>query len=279
MLGGRIALDGIDLMTLTPGQLRALRGAEAGMVFQNPMTSFDPLRTLGDHLAEGLRAHGVPGATIPGRCPSALRQAELPQPGSQSRRHPHELSGGMRQRGLIALAIANEPRLLIADEPTTALDVTIQAQILDLFGRISGGGPGEDGDAGEGDRSDARRGLGLLLVSHNLGVVRQVCSRVIVMYGGRIVEDAPVDEIFREPAPSLHPRPAAGHAARVRAPRPPPDDPGQPVDITQPAGRLRLRAALPDPARLAPRPTCRRWSTIDGGRRVAVLRRRGRPAS
>jgi peptide/nickel transport system ATP-binding protein len=223
-LAGAVSLAGRDLLAMSEVELRAVRGVQAGMVFQNPMTSFDPLRTLGDHLAEGLRAHGATSrGAIRERAVAALGEAEMPQPRDQARRHPHELSGGMRQRGLIALAIENHPRLLIADEPTTALDVTIQAQILELFGRISAGDP--------------NRGMGLLLVSHNLGVVRQLCTRVMVMYAGRIVEDAPADELFAEPR---HPYTRALLEVTPRV-----DSPrgrlrtvaGQPLDITQmPAG-------------------------------------------
>ncbi len=235
-LAGSVSLGGQDLLAMSEVQLRAIRGAEAGMVFQNPMTSFDPLRTLGDHLAEGLRAHGTTSREqIRDRSLRALAEAEMPHPADQARRHPHELSGGMRQRGLIAMAIENEPRLLIADEPTTALDVTIQAQILELFGRISS--------------ADAQRGMALLLVSHNLGVVRQLCTRVIVMYGGRIVEDAPADELFAEPR---HPytRALLDVTPRVDSPRGPLRTiAGQPVDIT----RLPTGCAFLDrcPARIA----------------------------
>ncbi|MER7003863.1 ABC transporter ATP-binding protein [Dactylosporangium sp. NPDC000555] len=183
---GQILLDGTDVSQLPESRLRPLRGSRAGMVFQDPLTSFDPLRTLGDHLSEGLRAHGErTRAGRRDRAIQALRSVGMPAPASQLGRRPHELSGGLRQRGLIALGLSNQPRLLIADEPTTALDVTIQAQIMDLFATIGEPGPRQD--------------LGLVTVSHNLGLIRQLCTRVIVMYAGRIVEDSPAEEFFATP--------------------------------------------------------------------------------
>ena len=138
---GSITIDGIELSDLPEERMRRLRGSKAGMVFQDPLTSFDPLRTLGDHLSEGLRAHGeTDRGRRRDRAVQALRSVGMPAPLSQLARRPHELSGGMRQRGLIALGLSNNPLLLIADEPTTALDVTIQAQIMELFATI--GTPG-----------------------------------------------------------------------------------------------------------------------------------------
>ena len=184
--GGTVTLDGINLSDLPEERLRPLRGSRAGMVFQDPLTSFDPLRTLGNHLSEGLRAHGERDSRRRrDRALKVLRSVGLPAPEQLLGRRPHELSGGMRQRGLIALGLSNEPRLLIADEPTTALDVTIQAQIMELFASIGAPGPRAD--------------LGLVIVSHNLGLVRQLCTRVIVMYAGSIVEDSPVEEFFAAP--------------------------------------------------------------------------------
>ncbi len=197
---GTITLDGTDLSELPEERMRRLRGATAGMVFQDPLTSFDPLRTLGDHLSEGLRAHGVPDRERRrSRAVEALRSVGMPAPLSQLARRPHELSGGMRQRGLIALGLSNNPRLVIADEPTTALDVTIQAQIMELFAAIGAPGPQQD--------------LGLVIVSHNLGLIRQLCTRVIVMYAGRIVEDSPAEQFFAQPR---HPYAAALRDATPR---------------------------------------------------------------
>jgi len=183
---GQIVLDGVDLTTLSESEMRKVRGDQAAMVFQDPMRSFDPQRTIGYHLREGLEAHR-PGMSRKERQAIAVQQlksTELPEPEYQARRYPHELSGGMRQRAMLALALENSPVLLIADEPTTALDVTIQAQILRLFA----------------DRlSDELSAGALVLISHDLAVVRQVCSRIAVMYAGRIVEDAPTEQIFNDP--------------------------------------------------------------------------------
>ncbi len=196
-LSGEIVLDGQDISTLGSQGLRRIRGAEAGMVFQDPLRAFDPLRTIGYHLAEGLRAHGAPQRSgWVERASAVLRSVGMPSPREQLRRRPHELSGGMQQRSLIALGVENDPELLIADEPTTALDVTIQAQIIELFKEIGAPGPWQR--------------MALLIVSHNVGLVRQLCTRVIVMYAGRIVEDAPVEEFFTQPR---HPYGAALLAA------------------------------------------------------------------
>jgi peptide/nickel transport system ATP-binding protein len=217
-LSGTVRLLGEPLESIDRDRLRHLRGGAAAMVFQDPNTSFDPLRTSGDHLAEGRKAHGGRGRdALRSRAVQVLRAVGMPTPESQLRRYPHELSGGMRQRSLIALGLQNDPRLLIADEPTTALDVTIQAQILELLQSIA--------------TADAANGMGLVLVSHNLGLVRQLCTRVIVMYGGRIVEDAPAEAVFAEPR---HPYALALLAAtpRIGAPRGSVTPiPGQPVDV------------------------------------------------
>ncbi|MEV0129675.1 ABC transporter ATP-binding protein [Dactylosporangium sp. NPDC050688] len=197
---GSVTIDGIELSDLPEERMRRLRGSKAGMVFQDPLTSFDPLRTLGDHLSEGLRAHGeTDRGRRRDRAVQALRSVGMPAPRSQLARRPHELSGGMRQRGLIALGLSNNPLLLIADEPTTALDVTIQAQIMELFATIGTPGPQAD--------------MGLVIVSHNLGLIRQLCTRVIVMYGGRIVEDSPAPDFFARPR---HPYAAALRDATPR---------------------------------------------------------------
>jgi peptide/nickel transport system ATP-binding protein len=215
---GTISLLGEPLESIDRDRLRQLRGGAAAMVFQDPNTSFDPLRTIGDPRSEGRRAHGGRGRdTIRSRAVQVLRSVGMPTPESQLRRYPHELSGGMRQRSLIALGLQNSPRLLIADEPTTALDVTIQAQILELLGSIA--------------TADTADPMGLVLVSHNLGLVRQLCTRVIVMYGGRIVEDAPAEALFAEPR---HPYALAllGATPRIGAPRGSVTPiPGQPVDV------------------------------------------------
>ncbi len=188
VLGGAIRFAGDDVLAMGPAALDTLRRGGIGMVFQDPATYLNPVFTIGQQMAEVLRAHA--GAT--GRRPGAeafrarsialLRQVQLPEPESLLFRYPHTLSGGMRQRVLIAMALAGEPRLLVADEPTTALDVTVQRQVLDLIVELIAG-----------------MRLTLLLVTHDLGVVGAVCRRVVVMYAGCVVEDAPADRIFLSP--------------------------------------------------------------------------------
>jgi peptide/nickel transport system ATP-binding protein len=182
-LSGTVRLLGEPLESIDRDRLRHLRGGAAAMVFQDPNTSFDPLRTIGDHLAEGRRAHGGRGRdALRSRAVQVLRAVGMPTPESQLRRYPHELSGGMRQRSLIALGLQNDPRLLIADEPTTALDVTIQAQILALLKTLV-----------------VEHGTALIMITHDLGVVAGLCDVVNVLYAGRVVERAGRHEIFADP--------------------------------------------------------------------------------
>lgn len=176
---GTIRLDGIDIVPLSHAARRAIRGRRIGMVFQDPSSFLDPLLTAGRHIKESFRAHGVTDR-LDGRVAAALTRVDLAE--SAARRFPHELSGGQRQRVLIAAALAMDPAVLVADEPTTALDVTVQAGILDLLRREA-----------------ADRGLGVMLITHDLGVVAETCDRVAVMYAGRIVEQGEVREIFRAP--------------------------------------------------------------------------------
>ena len=182
VLGGSIAFDGADVLTMDGAALRRLRGAGIGMVFQDPATYLNPVFTIGSQLSDVLRAHGVTGRrAVRDRSLALLSAVELRDAGLLAC-YPHELSGGMRQRVLIAQALAGNPRLLLADEPTTALDVTIQGQILALIGDLV-----------------ARLGLTLLLISHDLGVIGASCRRVVVMYAGAIVEDAPAVSLFAGP--------------------------------------------------------------------------------
>lgn len=183
---GRIVLQGADLTAMSDREMGKIRGDRAGMVFQDPMTSFDPQRTIGYHLRAGLQAHRreMTRAERQEVVVEQLRRTGLPEPEYQANRYPHELSGGMRQRSMLALALENSPALLLADEPTTALDVTIQAQILRLFADLL---------------EDEALGAAMILISHDLAVVRQVCSRILVMYAGRIVEDAPAEQLFADP--------------------------------------------------------------------------------
>jgi len=181
--GGRILLEGTDVLALDPEALRALRGDRVGMVFQEPMTSLNPVFTIGDQIAEVLVIHrDQTRAAARARAAALLDLVGIPAAAAQLDRYPHQLSGGQRQRVMIAMALACDPILLVADEPTTALDVTVQAQILALIDRL-------------------RRDLGMacLLITHDLGVVSEVCDRAAVMYAGRIVEEAAVDRLFAAP--------------------------------------------------------------------------------
>ncbi len=181
--GGRISFEGQDLAALGDAALRAVRGDRIGMIFQEPMTSLNPVFTIGNQIAEVLRIHRAQGrAAALRRAAELLDLVGLPAAASQLQRYPHQLSGGQRQRVMIAMALACAPKLLIADEPTTALDVTVQAQILELIAKL-------------------RRELGMavLLITHDLGVVAEFCDRVAVMYAGRIVEEAPAARLFAQP--------------------------------------------------------------------------------
>ncbi len=183
---GSIFFEGRDLLTLPEPELRQVRGARVSMVFQEPMTSLNPVFTVGRQVAELVAAHQeIPAAEAWERAVAMLGRVGVPEPAARARAYPHQLSGGLRQRVMIAMALLLDPRLVMADEPTTALDVTIQAQILDLLRRL---------------QRDS--GVGVLLITHNLAVVAQMASRVAVMYTGRLVEEAPVAELFAEP---LHP--------------------------------------------------------------------------
>ena len=186
IVSGRVQLDGEDLLAKDAEAMRRVRGARIAMVFQEPMTSLNPVFTIGDQIAAAVLAHeGGSRRAAWERAVEMLDRVQVPSPRERARDYPHQLSGGLRQRAMIALALAPGPQLLIADEPTTALDVTIQAQILDLLRRLQ-----------------AERGMAVLLITHDLGVVAEVCHRVAIIYAGRIVEMAPVVAIFREP---LHP--------------------------------------------------------------------------
>jgi oligopeptide/dipeptide ABC transporter ATP-binding protein len=181
--GGRILFDGIDLLALDAERMRAVRGDRIGMIFQEPMTSLNPTFTIGFQIAEVLKLHrGLDRASAERESVAMLQAVGIGAAERRLAQYPHQLSGGLRQRIMIAMAIACRPKLLIADEPTTALDVTIQAQILDLLRRL-------------------RRefGMALLLITHDLGVVAELCDRVVVMYAGRVVEVAAAATIFRRP--------------------------------------------------------------------------------
>ena len=184
VIGGSITLQGRDLATLDEKEMRQVRGDEVALIPQDPMTSLNPTMTIGKQIAEGVLLHrDVTKAQARQRALEVLTLVDMPRPAERLDQYPHELSGGLRQRVMIAMALACNPALLIADEPTTALDVTIQTQILELMLRVK----------------DKRKDAAILLITHNLGVVAETCNRVIVMYGGKIQEVAPVKELFRNP--------------------------------------------------------------------------------
>jgi oligopeptide/dipeptide ABC transporter ATP-binding protein len=175
---------GINLLTASPGEMRGLRGREMAMIFQEPMTALNPVMRVGAQIEEAIRVHenGANQNEIHRRAMQALERAALPEPELRARQYPHQLSGGLRQRVMIAMALAAGPGILIADEPSTALDVTVQKQILELLAKL---------------RKELQ--LSLLFITHDLGVVAQVADRIIVMYAGRIVEDGPTVEVLRRP--------------------------------------------------------------------------------
>jgi oligopeptide/dipeptide ABC transporter ATP-binding protein len=184
IVGGRIQLGDRDLMTLSEDAMRAVRGRRIGFVFQEPMVALDPVYTIGAQIVETLRVHGLArGPEAWARAATLLERVHIPDAARRVREYPHQLSGGLRQRAMIALALSAEPDLLIADEPTTALDVTVQAEILDLLREL---------------RSDFN--LSILLITHDLGVIAEMADRVAVMYGARIVEEGRVRDVLTAPA-------------------------------------------------------------------------------
>jgi oligopeptide/dipeptide ABC transporter ATP-binding protein len=183
IVSGEIWFGGENLLAASDARMREIRGDDIAMIFQDPMTSLNPVYTVGEQIAEALRLHrNLNRKQAHEAAVEAMREVSIPDPGRRVDDYPHQLSGGMRQRVMIAMALACDPRLLIADEPTTALDVTIQAQILELI-----------------DELRRTRNLAVLLITHDLGVVAEVADRVAVMYTGRIVEESPVAELFARP--------------------------------------------------------------------------------
>jgi len=183
IVAGQVLWEGRDLVPLPQDEMRKLRGREIGMVFQEPMTALNPVYTVGEQVGESLRLHeGLSRAAALDRAAELLALVHIPQAARRVHDYPHQFSGGMRQRVMIALALACRPRLLIADEPTTALDVTIQAQILDLLAELK-----------------ERLGMAVLLITHAMGVVAEVAQRVVVMYAGQVIEEAPVELLFERP--------------------------------------------------------------------------------
>ncbi len=224
---GSVRLDGTELTGLSEQRLEKLRGNRMAMIFQEPMTSLNPVMTIGDQVAEPILLHrGVSKAEAARRALAVLEEVKIPSAAARYHDYPHQFSGGMRQRVMIAIALACEPALLLADEPTTALDVTIQAQVLGLLADLKG-----------------RHGMAMLFITHNLGVVAQIADRVAVMYAGQIVEQAPVERIFAAPA---HPYTRALFATIPRM-----DLDGQ--ELAAIPGRVPALDAMPAGCRFAPR--------------------------
>ncbi len=183
IVAGRVLWRGQDLVPMTPAQMQKIRAKEIAIIFQEPMTSLNPVYTVGEQIAESVRLHeGASRKEAMDRAVEMLKLVRIPTPERRVRDYPHQFSGGMRQRVMIAIALACNPKLLIADEPTTALDVTIQAQILDLMQELKD-----------------RLGMAVMLITHAMGVVAETAQRVVVMYAGKVVEEAPVAELFAHP--------------------------------------------------------------------------------
>jgi len=202
-INGSVAFGGQDLLSAPARELRRVRGAEIAMIFQDPMSSLNPVHRIGPQIVEQIRAHErVSRSEASARALALLERVGMPSPREHMRAHPHRLSGGMRQRAMIAMALSCSPAVLIADEPTTALDVTIQAQVIDQIKELT--------------RS---AGMGVILVTHDIGVVAEIADRVAVMYAGRIVEEGTVDEVFYD---AQHPYTwgLLGSIARIDRPRP-----------------------------------------------------------
>ena len=182
-VAGSIRMGDVEVTTANAETLRAMRGRDVGLIFQDPTTTLNPVLTIGRQVIEGQVAHGLVAASEAGaRAAELLREVDIPDPAARTGQYPHQFSGGMRQRAVIAMAMAGQKRLIIADEPTTALDVTVQAQVLAVLAR-----------------RQAQTGAAVILITHDLGVVAETADRVAVMYGGRIVETGAVAEIFRAP--------------------------------------------------------------------------------
>ncbi|MBV1694359.1 MAG: ABC transporter ATP-binding protein [Hyphomicrobiales bacterium] len=183
-IGGRVTFDGMNLLALSESEMRRVRGNRIAMIFQEPMTSLNPVLTIGHQIAESVRIHrGASRETARARALEVLELVKIPDAARRLDDYPHQFSGGMRQRVMIAMALACDPKLLIADEPTTALDVTIQAQVLKLMLELK-----------------EKTGAAVILITHDLGVVAETCQRVVVMYAGRKVEEASVEQLFERPA-------------------------------------------------------------------------------
>jgi oligopeptide/dipeptide ABC transporter ATP-binding protein len=219
--GGRIALSGTDLAGLPERAMRGVRGRDIGMIFQDPSASLNPVMTIGRQVQETVEAHHrLPSGAARARAIETLRAVRIPEPELRARDYPHQYSGGMRQRVMIGIGMANRPKLLIADEPTTALDVTVQAQIMELLRTMN-----------------AETGTAIILITHNIALVSRACTRVLVMYAGSIVESGPTAEVFARPR---HPYTAALLSAVPR------------VEARLPDGLATIEGRPPDLARKPP---------------------------
>ncbi|MDR0396451.1 MAG: ABC transporter ATP-binding protein [Oscillospiraceae bacterium] len=252
---GEILFRGEDLLKLSPRGMRGVRGGKISMIFQEPMTSLNPVFTIGAQIVEAIRTHGGMSRAEAGRrAVELLKQAEIPDPERRVKTYPHQMSGGMRQRVMICMALASNPDILIADEPTTALDVTIQAQILELIRSLA-----------------SERGMAVLFITHDLGVVADVARRAIVMYAGSVVEMGRVDELFAKPT---HPytRGLLSAIPRLATPRGQPlyTIPGIVPDLSRLPQGCAFAARCPD--RIA---RCRKEKPalreLSGGRRCACF--------
>ena len=231
-ISGAVRVGGVDLVTCSRRQLERLRGDTVAMVFQEPMTGLNPVMRIGAQIAESLRVHrGLSRKDARGAALAVLEEVKIPSAPRRFDDYPHQFSGGMRQRVMIALAVACDPAVLLADEPTTALDVTIQAQVLGLLADLK-----------------SRHGMAMLFITHNLGVVAQIADRVAIMYAGQIVEQAPVEAVFAGPA---HPYTRALFGAIPRMDRPA-------ADLAAIPGRVPPLDAMPPGCRFQPRCTLAR---------------------
>jgi len=250
---GQILFEGRDLLKLSAREMRDVRGRSISMIFQEPMSALDPVFTIGQQIGETVRAHFKVGAReARERAIESLASVGIPLPGKRVDEYPHQLSGGMRQRAMIAVALACEPKLLVADEPTTALDVTVQAQIIDLLRSLS-----------------ERTGTALLFITHDLGVVAETCERMFTMYAGQVVEDGMTDAVLEKP---LHPYTSGLLRSIPRLSE-------RKTVLPSIRGRVPSPAEMPSGCRFAPRcshrgPACEQPQAIEdtGGHRVRCVR-------
>ena len=242
VLGGSIRFDGKELTTLQLEAMQSIRGNDISMIFQEPMTALNPVQTVGKQLGEAILLHTrCDKQEVLARSLDMLKKVRIPAPETRIHEYPHQLSGGMRQRVMIAMALINKPRLLIADEPTTALDVTVQAQILSLIADLQ-----------------KEMSMSVILITHDLGVIAETCDEVIVMYAGRVVERASVYDLFAKPRHAytrglLASIPRLDHSPKTRLPAIPGNVPS--IENLKPGCRFAERSGLPhDPAQLNVRP-------------------------